>query len=121
VAFGPVLKGLNQVLAGLYPTVGTSQRPIAAAGLNPGLIAFSDRALDNWFQILREADSRNRVPQLIDAALEDYPEHPGLLAAQAGQLEPTRGPEPGTTSEPWLDTMPVEQLEKQMEQQSSRK
>ncbi len=89
------LHDLNVLLATLYPTVEDSRRVVSAAGLRHIQIAFNNQALTNWFNILDHAEQREKVGDVIDAALADEPDNQSLLSAKAGA--PPRvveGPEP---------------------------
>jgi hypothetical protein len=80
------MRNLRKVLAGLFPTVQDSRRIVDAAGLPSSHIAFDAAAITNWYHILTEAMKRQKVPAIIDAALEEYPESEELQLARQGQL-----------------------------------
>src|SRR5215217_7306995 len=83
---------LNHVLAGIYPFVDDSYRIVDAAGIPKTHVAFQRRAIDNWYQILLEADKRDKVADIVRAALEDYPDNPILIQAEQGKLGKLKGP-----------------------------
>ena len=118
MAWNNELTQLNDVLAGLYPLTRDSLRVVDNAGLPKAHIAFRDKAIDNWHQILVEADRRGKVADLIRAALKDYPEDPFLTQAQDGQLAAVRGPDLDRDLA-WQTEQPVENLEKIMGRQST--
>jgi len=66
----PSLNKLNKILANLYDRE-ESQRIVESSGLDLGHIAFSDKAIDNWYAILREANQRHKLKDLIEFAIED--------------------------------------------------
>src|SRR4030095_513466 len=49
-------------------------------------IAFNDKPVTNWFNILDEADKENKVDKLVKSALDDYPDDISLKAALEGEL-----------------------------------
>lgn len=111
------LTALDHVLARLYPTVEDSYRIVAAAGIPPEFVAFQRRAIDNWFQILIEANNRNKVLDVVRLVLEQYPDDPILIQAQKGDLIRLKGPE--IKDKNWKATLPDDAIEKIMGQQST--
>jgi hypothetical protein len=71
----PALTELRKVLAELYPTVQDSWRVVEDVGLDPAYIIFSDKAINNWSNILEEAQNRNRAQAIIEVAHGEYPEN----------------------------------------------
>jgi hypothetical protein len=69
---------LREVLICLYPTQQDSRRVVEDAGLDPAHITFSDKAINNWFNILEEAQKRNKVQAIINVACKDYAENAEL-------------------------------------------
>lgn len=112
------LTNLNYVMASLYPLAEGSYRIVAAAEIPVAQIAFRAKAIDNWFEILNEAESRGRVLQLIDAALKDHPENPLLLQARRGDLTSIRGPAVGEDVD-WRAGADTSNLEKLMGKEST--
>ena len=51
----PALINLREILARLYPSERDARRVVIDAGLDPGMIAFDSKAINNWFAILEEA------------------------------------------------------------------
>ena len=118
MAWNGDLTALTRVLAELYPDRESAERLVDQAGVPGGLVAYRTRPRDNWHSILREAVNHGKVADVLEAALDDYPEHPGLLAARGAELQPVLGPVPGER-EPWHPDQPPETLERLMEEQSS--
>ena len=118
MAWNDGLTQLNDVLAGLYFMTRDSLRVVDNAGLPKAHIAFQDRAIDNWHQILLEADRRGKVDALIDAALKDYPDDPFLLQAKEGRLATVRGPDLDQDLD-WQSDELAANLEKIMGRQST--
>jgi hypothetical protein len=73
--------GLNKLLAELYETEEDSRRVVNNVGLDAGHIAFSNNALANWNNIIREASRRGRVPAIVEFACVEYPERASELKA----------------------------------------
>ncbi len=118
MAWNEELTRLNEVLAGLYFMTRDSLRVVDNAGLPKAHIAFQDKAIDNWHQILLEADRRGKVADVIDAALQDYPDDPFLLQAKEGRLATVRGPDLDQDLD-WQSDEPAASLEKIMGRQST--
>jgi len=78
--------GLNYVLAGIYFDRPQAYPVVQKAGLNATQIAFNNKAVTNWWAIISQAILQNKVSELVDAALLDYPDHPELLQAKEGVL-----------------------------------
>lgn len=72
---------LRRILADLYHDERSAQRVAYDAGLNTAIIHFSSRSIDNWHTILQEAIHANRVNQLLNIVLTEYPDNPGLRNA----------------------------------------
>jgi V8-like Glu-specific endopeptidase len=112
------LTNLNHVLAGLYPIMSDSYRIVEDAGLPRTQIPFRARAIDNWYEILSEADKRGKLENLIKVVRKEYPENPFLEKAEEGGLWSTRGPivDKDLT---WNTQQPAENLERIMGRQST--
>jgi hypothetical protein len=65
---------LTKKLANLYPTEDDSRRVVTEFGLDSAYIRFSDKAINNWSNILKEAHKHNKVQAIIDFAYREYPE-----------------------------------------------
>lgn len=88
-------RDLNFLMATLYPSVDESRLIIDLAGLQAVRIELAGSALTIWYNILDHARNRDKLGDVIDAALEDVPGHDGLLKAKAGvPPHATEGPEP---------------------------
>lgn len=87
---------LREILARIYPTLEDSRRVVEDAGLDPSLIAFDRKAINNWFAILREAANHaGKIEAIIEVARSDYPDDEGLQRAAQGAPPPVlAGPEP---------------------------
>src|ERR1044071_886535 len=92
MAWNETLTALNHVLANLYPLTQDSYRIVDAAGLPKVQIAFRDKAIDNWYEILSVAERRQKVLDIVKAALKDYPDDPTLIQAEKGDLAADKGP-----------------------------
>jgi hypothetical protein len=93
MSWNRTLTNLRDMLASLYPTVQDSQRVVNDAGLNPAYIAFDAKAINNWFNILREAENRSKVQAIVEIARTEYPENEWLALARRGDLPTIRGPD----------------------------
>lgn len=111
------LTNLKYVLADLYPLKEDSVPVVRDAGLNPATISFKDKAINNWSEILSEANKRGKVSDIIRAALRDYADNEFLLSAQKGTLTPVK-PLVGNTFS-WESPASPETLEKLMGKQST--
>jgi len=78
------LTNLNYLLAGFYPFKNDSLPVAKKATLNILNIAFNDKPVANWFNILDEADKEDKINNLVEAVLEDYPDNPVLKAVLEG-------------------------------------
>jgi Trypsin-like peptidase domain/Effector-associated domain 1 len=118
VPWSDQLTHLNYVLASLYPAPESSYRVVRSAGIPEEQVAFRARAVDNWFEILREAENRGKLVPLIDAALKDHPENPLLLQARRGELSSIRGPAIGPEVD-WRGSADTSSLERLMGAEST--
>ena len=88
------LTNLRDMLAGLYPTAEESRRVVVEAGLNPAFVSFSSRAITNWFNVLEEANKRDKVRAIVNVAQKDYPENKVLtLYLGGGDVSAIKGPD----------------------------
>jgi hypothetical protein len=87
---------LREILARLYPTERDARRIVTDAGLEPSLIAFDPKAINNWFAILEEARNRSeKIEAIIEVARADYPDDETLASAAEGAPPPLMSaPEP---------------------------
>lgn len=118
MAWNETLTALNYVLAGLYPFPGESHRIVVEAGIKPEFVAFKDRAIDNWFEILRTANNMEKVLDVLRVVLKQHPENSVLVQAQKGELKPVQAPKVDTDL-PWKGSLSGETLEKIMGQQAT--
>lgn len=101
------LINLRSILANLYPMIGDGMRLAKDAGLSTSQIAFSNKAISNWFEILQRAANEGKVDVLLDLAIDENPGHQALLQAKAGAPPP---PMEGPQTDQWGGK--VGQLEK---------
>jgi hypothetical protein len=88
------LTKLNTILANLYPTIADSRRVAVSAGLNPAMIEFDNKAINNWFNIIEYANAREKVDDIVKHALEENPDDESLKRAQERAPPPViQGPE----------------------------
>ena len=111
------LISLREILARLYSTERESRRVVADAGLNPALIAFDPKAINNWFAILEEARNHpGAIERVVAVALADYPDEESLQrAAQAAPPPLLPAPEPTD----WRGPSSPAQLEKVISTESA--
>lgn len=95
MAWNPGLTRLCDLLAELYPTIQLSQQVLARAGLPTAHIEFSAAASSNWYEILKEADRRKRVPAVVAVARQEYPEWDAELTAAEQEHLSHAGQPPG--------------------------
>gem|GEM_PF-1721326 len=78
------IRQLRNVLADLYPDKPSATRVAEDAGLPIVTIAVSDRAVDNWHAIIREAQKQGRLAALLHVVGEEYGGNQALAAAIRG-------------------------------------
>jgi V8-like Glu-specific endopeptidase len=113
MAWSPFLTNLRDVLASLYPIVNMSVVVVQDAGLNPAFIAFDNRAITNWHNILAEADKRGKVGAIVETARKDYPENVWLQNAARNDLNAASGADIAKHVD-WQEPADLSQLEKIM-------
>lgn len=119
MAWNETLTALNYVFAGLYPFLDDSYRLIDEAGIPRTFVAFQKRAIDNWYQILLEANKRpGKVLNLVQASLRDYPDNSVLIQAEKGELLDVSGPIVNKDVR-WRSELPADAVEKIMGRQST--
>ncbi len=79
MAWNATLTKLNNILAELYPNKDQSEMIVDMAGIPSGNIAFKDAAKSNWYYILKEADRRNKVEDLVQVVQNEYPDNEELM------------------------------------------
>jgi V8-like Glu-specific endopeptidase len=118
VAWNNSLTALNYVLAGLYPFPSESYRMVTEAGIPPQFVAFREKAIDTWYEILRAAETRGKVIDLVRVALKEHPEHSVLIQAAKGDLTQLTAPTVGKDLT-WKGDLSVDTVEKIMSTQST--
>jgi hypothetical protein len=78
MAWSDKLTKLNKILAEIYPEKSQSRRVVEMAGIPVGSISFKDAVMDNWYYILKEADNRKKVDDLVQVVLQEYPDREDL-------------------------------------------
>jgi len=111
------LINLKYVLADLYFLKEDSIPVVLRAGLPPAQIRFQDKAVNNWSEILDQADKRGKVTAIIDEALRDFPNDPNLLSARRGTLNPAQ--DLVDDERFWKSSEPFEVLEAILGQEST--
>lgn len=97
---------LNYELAGLYMDVGEARRIAKSAGLNVIMLKLTGRPLTDWSEIIEKAENANKLNELIQAALTDYPDNIKLKEALEGKLTAIEGPtyaDTGANADDWAD------------------
>jgi V8-like Glu-specific endopeptidase len=117
MAWDETLTALNHVLANLYPLTEQSFRIVEAAQIPRAFVAFRAAAIDNWYEILRVANVRQKVDGIVIAALNDYPDNPILQQWIKGDLAENKGPI--VDRDHWKSDSSGETLEKLMGAQST--
>ena len=87
------LNDLRDVLAGLYPTEEDARQLVAVAGLNAQHIAFSNKAVNNWTNILLYASNNEQIADVVREAREQFARNTALKAAERTWLA-SRSPQP---------------------------
>jgi hypothetical protein len=88
---------LQDMLASMYLDPVSAQRIVDEAGIDPKLIKFSSIAADNWYQIIREADSQEMLIMLVEKAIGEHKANETLkdllksLKEQASTIKVTPG------------------------------
>ncbi|HVG20431.1 MAG TPA: trypsin-like peptidase domain-containing protein [Blastocatellia bacterium] len=118
MAWNDNLTALNYVLAGLYPFPKESYRIVVESDIPPQQVAFRDKAIDTWFEILHVADIRGKVTNVIRAALKDHPENSVLIQAEKGELSQAKAPTIDKDLK-WKGDLSPDTLEKIMGKQST--
>jgi hypothetical protein len=71
---------LAQVLSELFPDVASTQRIMASVGMEASRILGEQSPLNRWYAIVNECEKAVLLPQLVAAAMAEYPEHSVLRA-----------------------------------------
>jgi V8-like Glu-specific endopeptidase len=67
-------------------------RIVDQAGIPAAHVAFQDKAINNWHEILTQAANRNQIPALVREALKDFPENEYLKLALKGEFPTVKQP-----------------------------
>jgi V8-like Glu-specific endopeptidase len=118
MAWNYTLTVLNYVLAGLYPFPNESHRIVTEADILPQFVAFRDKAIDTWFEILRVADSQKKVVDIVRVALKEHPDNSVLIQAEKGELAQVKAPAIDKDLT-WKAALSADTVEKIMGQQST--
>ncbi|MCP9234379.1 trypsin-like peptidase domain-containing protein [Lewinella sp. JB7] len=77
-AWNTKLTELRGILTELYPERDDGRMVVDVTGIPASAIAFSDKARQNWHNILREANKRGKVRDIVQLAIQEYPEREEL-------------------------------------------
>jgi hypothetical protein len=72
---------LRAVLADLYSTPEDAARIAQDAGLNLAFIRLDSTPLNNWHNVIREAEKRGRLAEVLQVAREEYGDNAAFQAA----------------------------------------
>jgi V8-like Glu-specific endopeptidase len=109
---------LSYTLAGLFYQLEDSIRIIIASGLNPAFIQLSNSAINNWTFILKDAENRNKIKDVITAVVNQYPNNPYLSKMLEDEDTIYKSVYSGSTVSWKTETDPV-QLEKIINKEST--
>lgn len=73
------LTRLNKLLADLYPEKDETYRIVEMAGIPRAHVAFKDSAMNNWYNILKEANKRGKVDEVVEIAIMENEGQKDLL------------------------------------------
>ncbi|MDP2160844.1 MAG: trypsin-like peptidase domain-containing protein [Flavobacterium sp.] len=68
------LTELRDILIDLYPDKEDGKLMVDMVDLPKGFVAFSDKSRTNWHNILIEANKRDKVKDIVQIAVDDFPE-----------------------------------------------
>ena len=88
--FTPAAAKLQVALAHLFPSEAEGRILCEAAGMKTNLVDFSAASYTRLYFIVDQATKQSKLPELIAAALERYPDSEELLATSAPWLETAR-------------------------------
>jgi hypothetical protein len=72
---------LRDTLANLYLDRESAHRIVTDANIRPELVTYSDKAIDNWSNIIQEANKQGLLIPLLEVVLREYPRN--LLLKEA--------------------------------------
>lgn len=75
------LRRIRAILADLYHTPEDAARIAQDAGLHLAFIQLGSTPLNNWHNVLREAEKRGRLALLFQVVGEEYGDNPAFHAA----------------------------------------
>lgn len=79
--WSPTLTVLRNCLADRFPNQQDTRRLIEEVGIDPAYIGFDSKAINNWHEILRQAELRGKVADIVLLALQHYPGDQPLIDA----------------------------------------
>lgn len=90
MAWNKQLTKLNKTLATLYPLKDDSYRIVDMAGIPKAYVQFKDSAMSNWYNILVEAEKRKKTEDLVQVAVEEFPDNKDLkiIFVEATERQP---------------------------------
>lgn len=89
----PYHTNLRNILAHYFRSQADSDALLLEAGLDPVDFEANPKAITRWTFLITEAETRRKLPALIDAALARYPDDEYLLGAKRGDLTAVNGPD----------------------------
>lgn len=69
-----MLNDLRTELSRLYPDATSARRIVSDAGLPGIFIDFDGPVIEIWHQAIQQAGIRHKLPDLVQAAMRDYPQ-----------------------------------------------
>ena len=73
LSWSPYHTELNDLLANLYPDLGSAYRIVDEAGMKRTAVDFDGNAINRWHKIIEEAEKQGRLSALIQQAGTNYP------------------------------------------------
>jgi len=118
VVWSRTLSHLERVLSTLFPSVDDMLRIMDISQVPQSFVAIQNSPINAWHNILVEANKRGLVSSVIESALSDYPENPGLLLAKKGVWNKHETPGIDLALD-WRGPIEAKQLEKIIGRESS--
>jgi V8-like Glu-specific endopeptidase len=81
-------------------------------------VGFRPKAIDTWYEILRIADDRQKVVDVVRAALKEHPNNSILIEAEKGRLTQVKAPDMDKDLT-WKGDMSADTVERIMGKQST--
>lgn len=112
---------LSYTLASLYYRQEDAYRITLDAGLKPEFIQIGNSAINNWTNIIRDAENKGKIDTLLNVVLRDYPDNKVILAYRANaDLAASKGIGSNTGIKPvWKGSTSSSHLEKLMGAEST--